>query len=153
MWLLLDAIVRLAPIAAAPLSGPLDPEQLLAYISSVITMAYMEGYRGFQKGFSPRVIARALTLQPRSPLHHHLLAPLYCMGMLHATRRRLLGTWMLMLGIVGLVLILRTVPQPWRGVVDAGVVVGLSWGAVSIALYGIAAALGRPPRIAADIPQ
>ena len=56
---LLAAVVRLLPMALEPLSGPLDTVHVAAYAGSVVFMAYSEGYRGFQRQFSPRVVARA----------------------------------------------------------------------------------------------
>ena len=34
--------------------------------------------------------------------------------------------------MIVLIVSVRQLPQPWRGMVDAGVVVGLTWGVVSI---------------------
>ena len=34
--------------------------------------------------------------------------------------------------IIILVLLVQMIPQPWRGIIDAGVVVGLSWGVLSL---------------------
>ena len=99
----------------------------------VLFMAYTEGHRGFHRSFSPRVVARAWALgrDPR-PLHV-ALAPFFCMGFFHGSRRRILVSWVLTFFIVVLVLGVRLMSQPWRGLVDLGVVVGLSWGSVSIA--------------------
>jgi hypothetical protein len=115
-------------------------------------MAYFEGYRGFQRGFSPRVVVRALhlALHPR-PLHV-LLAPLFCMGLIHASRRRLLSSWILLVSIVAIVLLVRVLPQPYRGLVDAGVVVGLAWGLVALVGFAWAALAGSPPRVSAELP-
>jgi hypothetical protein len=33
----------------------------------------------------------------------------------------------------------RLLPQPWRGIVDAGVVVGLTWGTISLVVFCIQA--------------
>ena len=41
--------------------------------------------------------------------------------------------------IIGFVLIARQLPQPWRGIVDAGVVVGLGLGIISILYFMISA--------------
>ena len=41
--------------------------------------------------------------------------------------------------IVSLVIAVRWLEQPWRGIVDAGVVVGLSWGLVSMAAFTLRA--------------
>ena len=64
-----------------------------------------------------------------------MLAPVFCMGYIHATRKRKIVSWCVTLGIVMLVLLLRVTPQPWRGIVDAGVVTGLSLGILSLLFY------------------
>jgi uncharacterized membrane protein HdeD (DUF308 family) len=71
------------------------------------------------------------------------LAPLFCMGFFHGSRARLARSWLLTLGIVALVLGIRAMPQPWRGLIDAGVVVGLSWGSVSILVHAVRASRGQ----------
>lgn len=150
--LLVDAIMRLAPIAAEPLmQGGLSGSALVAYVAAIGFMAYVEGYRGFQLRFSPRVVARALAIG-RAPWWCAPLAPVYCMGMVHATRRRLVGTWCLIAGIIAMVVMIRWLPQPWRGAIDAGVVVGLSWGSISILVEAARAVSGRVPEIDPDLP-
>jgi ascorbate-specific PTS system EIIC-type component UlaA len=42
---------------------------------------------------------------------------------------------LLTVGIVTLVLAVRRIAQPWRGIIDLGVVLGLTWGIVSIAVF------------------
>ena len=44
-----------------------------------------------------------------------------------------------LVGIVILVIIIRQLDQPWRGIVDAGVVIGLVWGALSIVVMFVRA--------------
>ena len=39
-------------------------------------------------------------------------------------------SWFMVFAIFVLVVIVRALPQPWRGIVDGGVVVGLLWGVV-----------------------
>lgn len=146
------AVLRLLPMALEPLSGPLEPIHVIAYLLSVGFMAYSEGYRGFQKQFSPRVVARARGLAERRHPLWSLLAPVVAMGLLHATRKRLIVSWAITLGVVGLVVLVRKLDQPWRGVVDAGVVIGLSWGIVAILVFWGQSLLGAPPAIAADFP-
>ena len=95
--------------------------------------------------------ARYLAVNPR-PLHV-LLAPLFCMGYIYATRKRQLMSIALTLMIICFVLIARMMPQPWRGIVDAGVVVGLTLGVLSIA-YFLIVSTGNPSRllISAEVP-
>ncbi|MBI3182115.1 MAG: hypothetical protein HYZ28_08215 [Myxococcales bacterium] len=114
-------------------------------------MGYLEGYRGFQKAFAPRVAARAMSLAGARALHV-ALAPLYCMGLVHATRRRLASSWLLLAGIVALVASVRLVPQPYRGLIDAGVVFGLAWGAIAVVAWFSLALAGRRMPVQPDLP-
>lgn len=95
-------------------------------------MLYTEGFRGFQKKFSPRFASRALYLFNNPRTHHLILAPMFCMGYIHATRKRKLSAWLLTLGIIVLVVGVRQIAQPWRGIIDTGVIVGLVYGLLSV---------------------
>ena len=151
--LLLHAIVRLTPLALQPLrDGTLTAMHGVVLAVWVAVAAYTEGYRGFQKQFAPRVVARALHLSVHPRTLHVLLAPAFCMGLLHATRRRLIASWLLAVAIVGLVLALRTLAQPWRGVVDAGVLLALVWGLVAILAFTVRALRGHPMPVGPDVP-
>ena len=65
----------------------------------------------------------------------------------------LVGTVVLVTMIVLLVVAVRQLPQPWRGIVDLGVVVGLFAGALSIVFFAVQAVGGRLPEIAPDWPD
>ena len=41
----------------------------------------------------------------------------------------------LLLGVTTLVVIFQYIPQPWRGVLDLGVVLGLSWGILATLFF------------------
>jgi hypothetical protein len=56
------------------------------------------------------------------------------------SERRPIISWTLALAIVGIVAAVRHLDQPWRGIIDAGVVVDLGIGVVSI-LYVVALAI------------
>jgi hypothetical protein len=129
--ILLDAINRLARIGLVAFEQGLSPMQYVVLLLVVVAMAYMEGYRGFQKSFSPRCAARARYLYENPEPLAVLLAPLFLMGFFRATRGPLLFAWVGTGLIVLLVVLLQISPQPWRGIVDWGVVVGLSWGLIS----------------------
>lgn len=134
--LLGTAIARLSLVAADAFSYPWSSAQYALFVGFTLFMAYSEGYKGFQKAFSPRVAARARHLaQSPHPPARVWLAPLFCMGFFGATRRRQTVTWCLTLGIIGLILVVRLLPQPWRGIIDFGVVIGLTWGLVSLWIY------------------
>lgn len=143
VYILTKAIVRVVPIALEPFakgesSIPLTPLQMGAYVGTCAFFAYAEGYKGFQKKFAPLVVSRSFTLRPLggewTKIHHTVLAPLYSMGLFHATRKRMIVSWSVSLGVGVIVHAVKKLPYPWRNIVDAGVVVGLTWGAVSIVL-------------------
>jgi hypothetical protein len=102
-------------------------------------MAYAEGYRAFQQGFSPRVAARARYLRDHPNVLHALLAPLFCMAYFHALKRRQIVSLSVTAGIIVLVVLVRLLSQPWRGIIDGSVVVGLVWGLVSLIVFGFQA--------------
>ena len=153
LFLLIFAIFRLAPTALELENSDMSEVHWLALVFSVIYMAYAEGYKGFHLGFAPRVVVRAryLATNPR-PLHV-LLAPFFCMGYIYATRRRKILSIALTTMIICFVLIARSIPQPWRGIVDAGVVVGLGLGVLSIAYFLIISS-SDPARlpVSAEVP-
>lgn len=151
--LLIDAIVRLTPVAVEPLlADNLGWGTLLGYAISIGFMAYAEGYRGFQLRFSPRLVARARVLS-QTPWWVRVLAPLYGMGMIYAPRRRLIASWGLVFGIIAMIVMIRWLPSPWRGAVDAGVVVGLSWGAISLLVETARAWIGAPNSVDPELPN
>ena len=112
--LLSSAVIRLSPVAWSALTGPLDPLHYVFVVGWVAFMAYGEGYRGFQRAFSPRVISRAAWLQQNPTPVRLLLAPAFCMGFFHATRKRVIVSWtitaMVVLLIVGVKLLYRVKP-------------------------------------------
>lgn len=144
---LVEAIVRLTPLALEPLESGMSPGALTCYVGFSAVNAYTEGYRGFQRAFSPRVAVRVTLLAREPTLLRVVLAPLFLMALVDATRRRLFAGWMLVGGIVALVLVVRGLPQPWRGVIDAGVVVGLVWGTIATAWFVLRAILGHELRV------
>ena len=141
--LLVFAIYRLFPKAWAAYQGGLSTRQWVIAGVFCIFMAYSEGYRGFQDRFSPRTAARIRYLRDRPQLLHTILAPLFAMGYFHATRRTKITAYALFGGIVVLVSLVHLLEQPWRGIIDAGVVLGLAWGVVTLS-WSIARALTQP---------
>ena len=134
----------LAPVALEVLRpGALDGWQWGVLLVWVAFMAYGEGFLGFHRKFSPRVVARAFGLSREPTALRVLLAAPYCLSLFHAPRRNMVTSWMLVLTIAALVVGVRQIPQPWRGIVDAGVVVGLGIGLTSLVL-----AFGRGLRAA-----
>eukprot|EP00614_Pseudopedinella_elastica_P021497 CAMPEP_0172634426 /NCGR_PEP_ID=MMETSP1068-20121228/194489_1 /TAXON_ID=35684 /ORGANISM="Pseudopedinella elastica, Strain CCMP716" /LENGTH=260 /DNA_ID=CAMNT_0013446381 /DNA_START=106 /DNA_END=891 /DNA_ORIENTATION=+ len=162
LYILLNPVKRLLPIALLPLKGgaaALGPAGWCAYAGFVCFMAFFEGYKGFQCKFSPMVVARAATLEIGPSAGgpgwwiKALLAPVYSMGLFHATRKRLATSWGMLIGISAIVAICKRVPQPWRSVIDGGVVVGLTWGSLSVgAIYLSSKLRGNPPPLDPQLP-
>ena len=97
-----------------------------------IAFVYGEGFRALDRRWVPRLIERALLLRDDQRLFVRLLAPLYGLSLVGAGRDDLIRGWLLTTGILGAVLIVRTLPDPWRGIVDFAVAAALAWGLVAI---------------------
>lgn len=139
--LLARGIGRLVPHALALRHVELSFVEVAALLGWVGFMAYAEGYRGFQRGFSPRVVTRASELARQPAWGRGLLAPFYCMSLFAAERRRMIVSWSLLVMIIGLIVGVSRLVQPWRGIIDAGVVIGLTWGLVALIVFAIRRAL------------
>ena len=144
--LLCQAIFRLAPLAWEPVrDGTLTPLLWVFYVGWGVMNLYLEGYKGFQKKFVPRVLARAhhIALYPKSaPL---LLAPAYAMAFFGATRRARIAAWAVTGAVLVAILIVRALPQPYRGIIDVGVVLGLGWGTLVLIVGAARRLLGTAP--------
>jgi hypothetical protein len=145
------AIVRLTPHAVGALQSPLTAWQWIALVAFAYFMLHAEGYKGFQRAFSPRVVARARHLQAHPTLARVLFAPFFCMAHFAAPRRRRLAAIGVTLGVIVLVLLVRRLEQPWRGIIDVGVVLGLSWGVIAMLVYAARALRGRPLPVPAEV--
>ncbi|MDH5354861.1 MAG: hypothetical protein OEY09_10500 [Gammaproteobacteria bacterium] len=150
--LLSFAVYRLTVITIDAFASPFQWYHWLVFFGNMLFMAHSEGYKGFQKGFAPRVAARARYLQYHPRLSLILVAPLFCMGYFFATRERLVTTYALTVGIVLLVIIFHQISQPWRGILDAGVVVGLSWGIASLIWFAFEALGTGKFDVSAEVP-
>jgi hypothetical protein len=151
--LLASAVYRLSVIAAAAFTYSLKLQHWAVLLVSVFFMAYAEGYRAFQQRFSPRVAARAKYLKNHPNFLHAVFAPLFCMGYFHATRRRKITSISVTAGIVLLIVLVRLLHQPWRGIIDLSVVVGLGWGIISLAFYGYQAFYSEGFDYPPDVPE
>lgn len=139
-----SAVWRLSPLALeAWKEYPFNFWHWTLFVGFTLFMAFAEGYRGFQKQFSPRVAARALYLSKHPQPLRVLLAPLFCMGFFGATRKRKTVTWCLTTGIIILIILVRMLEQPWRGIIDFGVVLGLTWGILAMWIFSLQAFFGR----------
>lgn len=151
--LLVFAVYRLAGVVVAGIEWPWGWQHVAVAGVNAVFMAWSEGWRGFQRSFSPRVAARLRWLRDHPSTVRVVFAPLFAMGYFGATRERLVGIYVLTGGIVVLIVVVHLLPQPWRAALDIGVVLGLSWGVVST-LVSAWQALGRAPYdVEPDVPR
>lgn len=151
--LLGDALYRLTPNALDLATRSLEALEIAVLVGWILFNGYSEGYRAFHRQFSPRVVARARTLDVAPRPLFVALAPLYCMGLFHTTRRQLIVSWVVTVAIIGIVIVVRMLEQPWRGIVDAGVVVGLTWGAASIVYFTVRSFAGHAMPVDPELPS
>merc|ERR1712232_560957 len=114
------------------------PWQWGLLVATLLFFAYMEGYKGFQKGFAPRVVTRAWVVSEEfrsanmKRFRHKMFAPAFCIGYFHGSRKRVISSWSVTLTIFLVVVGVKRLGNPYRAIIDAGVIVGLAWGVVSI---------------------
>jgi hypothetical protein len=151
---LAQGLIKLVPVAGQAVLGPLSTAEHVTLWLFVAVNLYLEGYRGFQLRFVPRVISRALHLSrdPQANVWSLVLAPLFSMGFFHATRRARLSAWIVSGLIVLAVLAVRHLPHPWRGIIDAGVVAGLGYGTLVFVQQAITSGITGIPRVSAELP-
>ena len=145
-------IYRLVPRAAEALNSPLTTGQWVFLIGFAILMLVAEGYRGFQKNFSPRTAARVKYVHDNPGFLLVILAPFFCLGFFHAkgkTRGAAIG---LTAGIILLVALVPYLPAPWRGLVDFGVALGMFYGILSFAAFTAKAFLGKEFPYSPEVP-
>lgn len=137
LGLLTFAVYRLTPYAVETLRSELTIIQYLILVAWCGFMLLSEGYDGFQRRIAPRVIMRAKEIKTHGDLLSITLAPLYCFGYFRAPPRRMLISYTAILLIIIAVVIVHQLPQPWRGIIDCGVVLGLTYGICSIILQAV----------------
>uniref|UniRef100_A0A7R9U4W5 Uncharacterized protein n=2 Tax=Pinguiococcus pyrenoidosus TaxID=172671 RepID=A0A7R9U4W5_9STRA len=116
-------------------------------------MAYAEGVKGFQKKFCPFVVRRAQLLKGSTNPLHCIFAPFFCMGLFHASKKRKILSWSLLIGVFGIIQVAKRLAYPWNAIVDAGAVVGLGWGCISLGATYVRSLFGQVPSISAELPS
>ena len=133
-----QALWRLTPIAwEAVTSGTMSPTEWIVCLVWVIVNAYSEGYVGFHRKFSPRVARRAMALARAPSWLRVVLGAPYAMGLFAADRRTKIVGWSVTALVAIAIVLVRRLAQPLRGIVDAGVVVGLAIGMVSLVVHAV----------------
>ena len=152
--LLLRAIARLTHNALVPITQDmLTPGLAAIYAVWMVFQGYAEGYRGFQLRFCPRVIARAVHLGRHHRLLHVLLAGPFCLTLFHAPWRKLLARYIFLTLLITLIVLVRQLPQPYLGIIDGGVVLGLAWGVAALWWLHVRYLLGHGAPEPTDLPE
>eukprot|EP01038_Epipyxis_sp_PR26KG_P013183 gene13183-17665_t len=145
--ILANAVRRLVPIAIQPIiQKDVLPFHWILYVGWIGFMVYTEGYKAFQLKFSPMVVDRAFNLSSNPSIINYALAGPYSMGLFGAPKKRMIVSWCVTIGVFALVKIVKLLPYPYRSIIDAGVVAGLSYGSISICVLGIKALVGTPKK-------
>jgi len=145
------AIRRLLAAGLAGLAGAGTIGWALA-AACVAAFLWFQGYRGFQRAFSPLVAGRAAHLASHPRPWHALAAPLHVCGFVHATPGRRTRAALLFGSMPFLVWGVARLPEPWHAAVDLGVACGLLWGAACLVLHTGQALAGRAPAVPLDLP-
>ena len=138
-----NALKRLIPIALQPIQqNNLTPIHWAMYVAFCGIMAYSEGYKAFHLKFSPLVVSRSFDLVNNPSFLNYILAGPYSMGMFNASRKRMIVSWGITIGVFALVKVVKFLPYPYRSIVDAGAVCGLGLGTLSIVFLTVKALFG-----------
>ena len=126
------SIFRLGSRGVATIQGGLGWGEWSGLVLLTVAFVYGEGFRTLDRRWVPRLLERALLLRDDPRLSVRLLAPLYGLSLVGVSRGDLIRGWLLVAAILGAVLTVRVLPDPWRGIVDFAVGAALSWGLVAI---------------------
>lgn len=127
-----SAIYRLGARGVATIQAGLGWGEWLVLVLLTVAFVYGEGFRALDRRWVPRLVERALLLRDDPRVLVRLVAPLYGLSLVGAARDDLIRGWLLTTAILGAVLIVRALPDPWRGIVDFAVAAALAWGLVAI---------------------
>ena len=132
-----SAIYRLYPHVHESISYEFSILNWIVLTAYLLIMIIGKGYFALHRGFVPRVISRSELLIENGNLFDILLAPLYCMGFFKAPRKRMIISYVMISFIVTFIVSASKISQPWRGIIDLGVVIGLSLGILSLLFLGL----------------
>jgi hypothetical protein len=127
------AIVRLGARGLTTVRAGLEPGAWVALLALTVLFVYTEGIRALQRRWGPHMLRRVASLRVERRLWVRLLAPLFALSLIAAPGRELARAWAGAFAIMGAVLLVRALPEPWRGIIDLAVALALTWGSVAIA--------------------
>jgi len=150
-------VSKVVPIVLEGINTIAEPWEWALLAVTLLFFAYVEGYRGFQLGFSPRVVSRSWCVaedNEDAPLWHKILAPAFCIGYFHGTTKRVATSWGVTTVIFLVVIGVKQLGNPYRAIIDAGVIVGLVWGIVSIIILFLSSLQNdQPPDYDPALPE
>lgn len=126
------AVVRLGWQGIVTIRSGLGGLEWVVLVGLTGAFVYGEGYRAIDRRWVPNLFRRARELRSERRLLVRWLAPLHGLSLIAASRRRLLRGWLGTSAIVVAVLVVRSLPAPWRGIVDFAVATALAWGLIAI---------------------
>ncbi len=130
--MLLEAIVRLGARGLDTLRAePLGAWEWATFALVSGSLVYFEGYRALHRRYMPKVAERVMALARGAGPSVVVPAPLHALALWGVERSALVRAWAGVALIVVAVLVVRALPAPWRGIVDAGVALALSVGLAS----------------------
>lgn len=133
------AVYRLGGRGIAVIREGLGGAEWLALIALTFALVYVEGIRALDRRWVPALMDRVRDLRRERSLTVRLLAPLYGLSLIGLPRARLVRGWLGTSAIVLAIVLVRLLPEPWRGIVDFAVAAALAW--------GLAAILRRTPSV------
>ncbi|MEM7416843.1 MAG: hypothetical protein AAF389_15155 [Gemmatimonadota bacterium] len=126
------AVFRLFSRGWPVVSAGLEPVEWVGLAIALFAFVYGEGVVALQRRWVPRILRRSQALGPADHPALRVGAPLYAMGLLGGPARSLVRSWLGVIAIVAAVLVVRALPEPWRGIVDVSVAGALAWGVISL---------------------
>lgn len=127
-----SASYRLGERGVAVIRDGLGSWEWMTLAGLTIVFVYGEGFLALDRKWVPGLMRRARELRDERRLVLRLLAPLYGLSLIGAPPAKLVSSWLGTLAIVGAILVVRAVPDPWRGIIDFAVAAALAWGLVAI---------------------
>jgi hypothetical protein len=103
-----------------------------ALLLNTVILIYAKSYRAFRLRLAPRIGVKARDIRENPTIAKTIFAPLYCLGYFGSgsgVRFRMISITLVM---VGLIVVVRYLPEPWRAVLDFGIAVALALGFVFI---------------------
>ncbi|MDX1648010.1 MAG: hypothetical protein R3304_12760 [Longimicrobiales bacterium] len=125
------AVYRLGGRGIGAIQEGLDWIEWTSLVLLTAGFVYGEGVRALDRKWVPSMVDRARRLREQSVILR-ILAPLYGLSLVGTDGRQILKGWLGTAAIVLAVLVIRTFPPPWRGIVDFAVAAALAWGLLAI---------------------